>query len=74
MDPATLVNLSDASTTLTNVGAYSAPVFQTLSPFAFLVIGLSVGGILVSVFIAVVIGAFHSFWARHSTPGSKFDH
>lgn len=60
MNPGTFVNLEDASTTLQTAGAYSAPMFTSLYPFALITVGIIVGGILVRVLYSAVI---HGVWS-----------
>jgi len=57
MQPATLVNLPDASTTLSVAAGFASPVFTSLLPFAFALVGLAVGGLLVGVLGSAILNA-----------------
>jgi len=57
MNSADIINISDASNTIAQVGASASPVFSSLLPIGLLVGGVIVGGLLVA---AVVFGFTNS--------------
>jgi len=60
MSPASLINISDASTTLQDAGAFSAPMFTTLYPIALVAVGLIIGAIFVRLLYNAII---HAVWS-----------
>lgn len=56
MQPATMINLPDASTSLAAVGAYSSPVFTSFLPMGLMLVGILLGGLIVYAVINALIG------------------
>jgi len=67
MNPGTLINIEDASTTLTQVGAFSTPMFTALLPIALVGVGLIVGGLVVNMLYHAII---HAVWSA-ATGGNQ---
>jgi len=57
MQPATLVNLPDASSTLHTLAGFSSPVFDTVLPFSMTLVGIFLGGFLLHVFAGKIVDA-----------------
>lgn len=64
MNPATLINVSDASTTLTAAAAYSEPMFATLITLVAVLIGIIVGGLFVRVMGRTVLSGVKSAFGK----------
>jgi len=65
MNPGTLVQLTDASTTLTQVGAYSVPMFLFTITIAAVLAGVIIGGTLTARFVgSVKAGVMKAVGAR----------
>jgi len=56
MNQAAIIDINDASSTLSQVGASATPVFGSLLPIGLLITGILVGGLLV----AAIVIAFQS--------------
>jgi len=66
MNSGTLINISDASNTISQAGASAAPVFNTLLPIGLLIAGILIGGLLVAAVVFGITGAVGSIVDRFS--------
>jgi len=71
MNPATIVDLTAASGTLSQIGAQATPIFaSTIQPSAF-VMGIEVGGLIAAAVIgAVWVGIKYAFEGHQSDPNA----
>jgi ABC-type transport system involved in cytochrome bd biosynthesis fused ATPase/permease subunit len=73
MNPATLVNLPDASTTLTAAAAFAAPVASTLTPIAFAFVGIIIGGLFVALLGRAILNAVSHAFGMHGASEAEHD-
>jgi len=66
MNSGNIINLTDASNTINQVGASAAPMFSSLLPIGLLFTGIVVGGLLVAAIVFGFTGAVGNLVDRFS--------
>lgn len=71
MNPATLITVSDASTTLTTAAGFSVPIFAALIGLVAVVVGIIVGGLFVAVVVRATLAAVRTAFGSRRGGGRR---